>query len=374
MMTRRRPNRHPAGVLHQAVDETTGETTIELGVDLEVPLAAVRTHKPATVPHQSGTPAAHLQVTDPLAAPVPHIAALEPTMRAPRPLPGRFDLDLQAVNRINQHPPHANTRQVQTNGHNIRHRGLPGPANWYFTDSSEASPPIQGFHPPHPTFSRRARLFDRWPMVVKRSDRVEVEWFKQVSPISNAADDEIAVSGIGTIAAARAIPQDGAPFIAVSMYARWIAPHRSTNSRWRVGYADGSAHRIISDLSAFIGSHDPSTHRILAAGDLNMVFSGKKARESTVLDRMDALGFERLGPQYPAGRRANPTPESFPAGTRNVPTYHTTRQSPETATKQLDWAFTSRGFHHSISVSALNSVEDWGPSDHCRLLIEIADE
>ena len=26
------------------------------------------------------------------------------------------------------HPPHANTRQVQTNRHNIRHRGLPGPA------------------------------------------------------------------------------------------------------------------------------------------------------------------------------------------------------------------------------------------------------
>ena len=25
-------------------------------------------------------------------------------------------------------------------------------------------------------------LFDRWPMVVKLSDRVEVEWFKQISP------------------------------------------------------------------------------------------------------------------------------------------------------------------------------------------------
>ena len=27
-------------------------------------------------------------------------------------------------------------------------------------------------------------LYDRWPMVVKLSDRVDVEWFKQVTPIT----------------------------------------------------------------------------------------------------------------------------------------------------------------------------------------------
>ena len=36
----------------------------------------------------------------------------------------------------------------------------------------------------------------------------------------------------------------------------------------QVGYPDGAVHRIVSDLSAFIGSHDTATHRILAAGDL----------------------------------------------------------------------------------------------------------
>ena len=111
-------------------------------------------------------------------------------------------------------------------------------------------------------------LFDRWSMVVKLSDRVEVKWFKQVSPISDTAEDEIAVSGIGTIAAARVIPKEAPPFIAVSMYARWIRPHPLAKTNWKVGYSDGSAHRIISDLSAFIGSTDPRTHRILAAGDL----------------------------------------------------------------------------------------------------------
>ena len=221
------------------------------------------------------------------------------------------------------------------------------------------------------------KLFDRWPMVVKLSDRVEVEWFKQVSPISITLDDEIAVSGIGTIAAGRVIPQEGSPFIAVSMYARWIRPHPSTRSRWRVGYPDGSAHRIISDLSAFVGSTDPNTHRILAAGDLNMSFSPGgndpfDPREHTVVDRMDVLGFELIGPRYPAGKKADPAPEWLPPDTPNVPTYHTTRQSPATAQNQLDWAFASRGFHQNVTVRALNTVEDWGPSDHCRLLIKIA--
>ena len=107
-------------------------------------------------------------------------------------------------------------------------------------------------------------LFDRWPMVVKLSERVEVEWFRQVGPVSATAEDEIAVSRIGAIAAARIIPRDQAtaPFIAVSMYARWIAPHPLTGSSW-MGYADGSAHRIISDLSAFIGRQ--RGHRILAS-------------------------------------------------------------------------------------------------------------
>ena len=76
----------------------------------------------------------------------------------------------------------------------------------------------------------------------------------------------------------------------------------------------GSAHRIISDISAFIGNSDPSTHRILAAGDLNMVYGGTDdgpsapmSRDGSVFDRMDALGLEFMGPKFPAGRQAHPT-------------------------------------------------------------------
>ena len=198
------------------------------------------------------------------------------------------------------------------------------------------------------------RLYDRWAMVVKLSERVEVEWFKQVSPISEVAEDEIAVSGIGTIAAARVIPQDGLPFIVVSMYARWLKPHPSTGSKWKVGHSDGSAHRIISDLSAFIGDTDPSTHRILAAGDLNMIYGATDgnrlslpARDRTVFERMGAVGLEFLGPQFPDGRQANRhpkdcrrTPKTFPPTTRQEDhrklrrTNSTMRSPPAASTKR----------------------------------------
>ena len=221
------------------------------------------------------------------------------------------------------------------------------------------------------------RLLDRWPMVVRLSDRVEVEWFRQVGPISETEEDEIAVSGIGTIAAARVIPRDAPPFIVASMYARWIKPHPSTGRR-SAQFSDGSTHRIISDLSAFIGSADPGTHRILAAGDLNLIHGATRSqstvhpvRDRTVLDRMDALGFEFLGPRYPAGRRADPAPPGLPTDTLNVPTFHHSTESPATASLQLDYVFASRGFHERVGVRALNAAEEWGASDHCRLLVEI---
>ena len=38
---------------------------------------------------------------------------------------------------------------------------------------------------------------------------------------------------------------------------------------------------------------------------------------------------------------------------------------------QLDDAFASRGFHERVSVRAMNDAEEWGPSDHCRLVMEV---
>ena len=161
-------------------------------------------------------------------------------------------------------------------------------------------------------------LYDRWPLVVKLSDQIKVEPYVQVPPISELGKDDIGVSGIGTIAAAKVIPVDSTEeaFVAISMYGRWLKPHPSTNSKWI--YADASAHRIISDLSAFIGHTDPSKHRILAAGDLNMFYgaTGTKLslpeRERTVWNRHGGAragipgtaGSSRSESRNSAGRRA----------------------------------------------------------------------
>ena len=223
------------------------------------------------------------------------------------------------------------------------------------------------------------QLYDRWPLVVRLSDRIEVEHYRQVPPISDLGDNDIGVSGIGTIAAARVIPceSEDEAFVAFSMYARWLKPHPSTKSPWSVGYSDASAHRIISDLSTFIGHTDPSRHRILAAGDLNMFYGATGTRlslperERTVWERMKSLGLEFLGPQAPFGRPAPTAPDDVPCDTKNVPTYYKVGECPEKARNQFDYAFASRGFHERVRVRAMNEICEWGCSDHCRLIIEI---
>ena len=238
--------------------------------------------------------------------------------------------------------------------------------------------------------------YDRWPLVAQLSDKVEVEWFKLV----NAAQltiraNEIAVSDLYTIAAARVTPLPNGkpasePFVAVSMYARWLEPHplatqtaprKKGTGRINI-YSDASAHRIISDLAAFIGHTNPESHRILAAGDLNTIYQETRLslqpRDTTVFDRMEALGFEFIGPRCPnADRQADPVPEGLPSDTENVPTYLTAQQikgmrNTSTLTgHQLDYVFASKGFDESVSVYAMNDPARWGSSDHCRIVIEV---
>ena len=220
-------------------------------------------------------------------------------------------------------------------------------------------------------------------MVVRLSDRVDVEWFSQVGTVWQPEEHEVSVSGIGAIAAARVKPRDGSiePFIVVSMYARWIGAHPSVKTTWSFGYSDSSVHRIISDLSSFIGHENPQTHRILAAGDLNIAHGYGdggdpywEGRYRSVFERMSAIGLEFMGPQAPNGRQAKTPATGEPADSRNVDTFYLPGKNPETASNnQLDYVFASRGFHEDITVRALNSVEEWGASDHCRLLIKIGD-
>ena len=220
--------------------------------------------------------------------------------------------------------------------------------------------------------------FDRLPVVVKLSNRVTVERYRQVPVLQILPDDAIGVSDIGTIAAAKVTPE-GKPdeaFIVVSMYARWLRVHPSTSSRWIV--SAHSAHRIISDLAAFIGNTDTAKHRILAAGDLNMFYGSigeGEEWERAVWSRMQDMGLEFLGPQLPHGGNP-PAPGvkmvNVPDDSKNVPTFHAVAESPQEAKRQLDYVFASRGFHKQVTARAMNGIDEWGPSDHCRLMITVS--
>jgi len=182
------------------------------------------------------------------------------------------------------------------------------------------------------------------------------------------------VSRRGTLAAAKVAEPGGVCCIVVSMYGLWEKPHRSTGSSWI--YADASVHRLISDLAVLIGRQ--SSHSIIAAGDLNILYGygegGSEywaARYDTVFKRMEAMGLRFVGPQAPNGRRAEPWPSELPKESNNVPTYHTTQMTPAQAARQLDFVFASANLVDRIHVRALNEPSDWGPSDHCRVWIEL---
>jgi exonuclease III len=227
---------------------------------------------------------------------------------------------------------------------------------------------------PAPWRTAGAGLNRPWRAVIVRlSNRVGAQWL-EAKPVADALPGELAVSRAGTLAAAIVTPSASGPFVVASMYAPWEKPHATTGSGWI--YADSSVHRLISDVSALVGQQ--TGHRIIAAGDLNILHGYGEggstywaSRYSTVFARMTALGLSFVGPQAPAGRRAEPWPDELPVGSDNVPTYHTNHQTPATATRQLDFVFASAGVTEQVRVCALNELDRWGPSDHCRVEIEV---
>ncbi len=291
-----------------------------------------------------------------------------------------------------------------------------------------------------------SRRPSRWAMVVKMSDRVDVEWFDQVGKNVEPSANEIALSRVNSLAVARVTPKDpkdGKPLMVASMYAHWQKPpYRSSRS----------TRAIVNDLSAFIGRNVPDSDRILAAGDINVnytdfrsddfqdslakkpvcdemkdkigyvyriykdderytvmiydpngevfrIYKGFKTLRRArgwrrrnmkiheerlasrcaelrvkVWDRMKEIGLEFMGPQHPNGRQPDSFPSFVPANSENVVTYHLSGESPATGKRQLDYVFASRNFHERVSTRALNGVAEWGASDHCRIMIEVAPE
>jgi len=215
----------------------------------------------------------------------------------------------------------------------------------------------------------------RWRTVVAQLDQgVDVRWLRTAS-LADACEGELAVSRRGTLAAAVVRhPSTGENITALSLYAAWESVHPLAGSRWI--FADGAAHRLVSDLSALVGSQ--RGHRIVAAGDLNILFGYGEygsaywaGRYQTLFDRLAAIGLHFVGPQFPSGRQADPWPKELPSGSRNVPTFRTRNNDPASATRQLDFVFASADLAERVSVVALNGDVEWGPSDHCPLRIVV---
>ena len=89
---------------------------------------------------------------------------------------------------------------------------------------------------------------------------------------------------------------------------------------------------------------------------------GHRHRETT------ALGLRFVGPQAPKGRQAEPWPDELPTASKNVPSFHHTRQ---TATRQLHFVCASETIADHVGVEAVNQPEEWGGSDHCQLRIAV---
>lgn len=206
-----------------------------------------------------------------------------------------------------------------------------------------------------------------YPSVVARlSDRVDVSFIAtRMRRIDDAWSHDLFTSEWGTLGAATVTPIDGDESLTVVSMANGgdIFTHESGSPSRREGI--GSVHRLISDLARLVGRRS----RVIAAGDLSINHDWNsdptgfwKEREAlhskTAFDRMRALGFRLL---IPEGRR----------GYRDaVVTFRPIGLSPAQAWGQLDFVFATENIADRVSVHALNDPSTWGPSDHCRLVID----
>ena len=237
------------------------------------------------------------------------------------------------------------------------------PAHWRGSSipDPEEGWSTQGWKPG--TWSRRTAI-------VSMSDRVTVE-ARSLTTVADLDSQAIPVSRPGTLTVADVHVGDETITVA-SMYGGW---ERSADPR-RLIYADAAAHRLLSDLASLITSE--RRHRLLVAGDLNILYGYGEAgssywagRYASVFDRAESMGLRFVGPQSPHGRQADPWPPELPADSRNVPTYHTRAQGPSGATRQLDFVFASTSIAERVTTHAHNPPDDWGPSDHCRISIDV---
>jgi hypothetical protein len=205
--------------------------------------------------------------------------------------------------------------------------------------------------------------------IARLSNRVEITPLA-MQPLGLDGPLQLGISRPGTVTVAKLKVLDtDEEILLASVYAQWEGPISGGPGI----FADASLHRILSDLSPLLSWRE---HPIIVAGDFNCVLGATDnsyggnwtARTAGVFSRMEDLGLRLAGPQAPNGRPADPHPPGLAHDSKNVPTFVTNRGH---RTSQLDYCFVSHDLMERVSVAARNAEEDWGPSDHCRLLIEL---
>jgi len=204
--------------------------------------------------------------------------------------------------------------------------------------------------------------------IARLSERVRLHPIEHVPIGERMRRDQLGVSRVGTVAAADVELHTGERITLASVHAPW---ENAREGSWI--YADASAHRIVSDISVFVGRQ--RGHRVIVAGDLNILYGyGEggsvywRERYASVFARMASLGLPLVGPHEPHGAKADPWPRELPRDSRTVPTFKPNSGLPA---RQMDFVFASPELHDRLEVAALNDAASWGPSDHCRVSITL---
>ena len=166
--------------------------------------------------------------------------------------------------------------------------------------------------------------------VVRISDRVAIEWIS-VADIMASASPNPAIDTPSRLAVAIATFSGSEKIGLVS-----VESGRESSQ---------SVPEMIREIQQFCGPE----LRWIVGGDLTTWWDS----ETTVFGDMMRLGLPLTGPH---------------AATFYSPPLS---QKPSDATLQLDYVFASRPIAHRLTVRALNDPKDWGPSDHCRIVIDL---
>ena len=205
-----------------------------------------------------------------------------------------------------------------------------------------------------------------YPSVVARLLRNVNVRFIETGPMGDHFSRDFYTSEWGTLGAAivERIDRDES-LIVISMAPAYNAfTHESGSPSRRE--CIGSVHRLISDLARLVGRRS----RVIAAGDW-AIHPGWSTHETpiwkerealhfqTAFDRMKALGLREI---IPKGRRSD---------RGDVVTFRSMVETPAQACVQADYVFATENIANRVTVRALNQPDEWGPSDHCRLVIDL---